>query len=176
MLAWHRKMTETHIEHVFNCTEETYWGKLFFAPEYNERMFKEALGFPKFQVTKLVETDAEISRRFDVVPALGPLPGPIKKLVGDNLGYHEDGVFDRKTRRYTLRITPSVLSSKIEITGVLFVEPSSPGKIKRILDARVHASIFGLGGLIEKTVLRDVTTNYDKAAVFTNAFLAEKGL
>src|SRR5688500_17961642 len=41
-----RAMAEARIEHVFNCSEETFWTKLFFDQEYNRRLFTEELAFP----------------------------------------------------------------------------------------------------------------------------------
>jgi hypothetical protein len=169
-------MAETRIEHVFNCSEDTYWDTLFFNAEYNERMFKEGLDFPKFVAVSEKQTDTAIDRVFDVVPKLGAMPGPVKKLIGDSFGYQENGHFDRASRVYTLKIIPSKLASKISIGGTITTQPAGEGKIKRILSCKVTAKIFGVGGLLEKQTISDMTTNYDKAAKFTNAYIAEKGL
>ena len=171
-----RPMAEIRIGHVFDCSADTYWDKLFFDTEYNERMFKEGLEFPKFEVVSVEETDTEIRRVFNVVPKLGAMPGPLKKVVGDSFGYREDGRFDRKSRVYTLTITPSSLASKLTLGGTITTEPAGEGKISRVLNFKVTAKIFGVGGLLEKQTLSDTKANYDKAAKFTNAFLAEKGL
>ena len=39
-------MADARIEHIFNCSEDTFWNKLFLDEEYNRRLFKEALEFP----------------------------------------------------------------------------------------------------------------------------------
>ncbi len=169
-------MAEIRIGHVFNCTADTYWDKLFFNDEYNDRMFHEALEFPKFERVSVDETETEIRRVFNVVPKLGAMPGPIKKVIGDSFGYREDGCFDRKSRVYTLTITPTTMARKLKIGGTITAEPAADGKITRVLNFKVTAKIFGVGGLLERQTINDTKTSYDKAAAFTNAYLAEKGL
>src|SRR5262245_16286338 len=36
-----RAMADTRIEHVYNCSEDTFWNKVFLDDDYNQRLFKE---------------------------------------------------------------------------------------------------------------------------------------
>ena len=169
-------MADVVIEHTSNCSEDTFWDKIFFDEEYNQRMFKEALEFPHYEVTKSEDGDKEVRRTVNVVPKLGPMPGPVKKLIGDGLGYEEEGVYDKATRKYSIKITPNKLADKINITGKMYTKPEGDGKLKRVFECSVNAKIFGIGGLLEKQIIGDMQTSYAKAAEFTNKFVAEKGL
>lgn len=169
-------MAEVKIEHIYNCSEDTFWGKLFFDDEYNRQLFKDALQFPGYEVASQKEDDKQIHRVINVVPKLGPMPGPVKKLIGDGLGYTEDGTFDRATRRYRIKITPNKLADKIKIEGVLYTKPAGDNKVNRVFECKVDVKIFGLGGLVEKQVIGDMEVSYAKGAEFTNKYLADKGL
>ena len=175
-VGYRAPMADVHIEHIYNCSEDTFWDKLFFDQEYNNRLYKEALEFPEFEVAKFEDGESEVRRSINVVPKLGPMPGPIKKLIGDGLGYTEDGVFNKSTRRYTITITPNKLSGKVSVTGTLWTEPAGDGKCNRIFEAKVVAKVFGVGGMLEKQITGDMETSYAKGAEFTNEYLKEKGL
>ena len=169
-------MADVRIEHAFDCSEETYWSKIFFDDEYNRRLFLDALAFPVWKQVSSTDSESELKRTIEVVPKTGDLPGALKKLVGDGIGYREDGVFDKKARRYKTKITTNKLSDKLSIGGVLYTQAQGDKRCKRIFDCTVTASIFGVGGMIEKRVISDMQESYGKAARFTNEFIREKGL
>ncbi len=169
-------MADTRIEHIYNCSEDTFWNKLFFDEEYNRRLFKEALEFPVYEQTEFKETDSEVRRSIKVVPKLGPMPGPLKAVIGEGIGYVENGVFDKKARRYTIDITPNKLSDKVTIKGKLYTEPKGEGKCNRVFECTVTAKIFGVGGMLEKRVITDMQESYAKGAKFSNEYIAEKNL
>jgi hypothetical protein len=169
-------MADTRIEHIYNCSEDTFWNQIFFDQEYNRRLFKEALEFPVYEQTEFKETDSEVRRSIKVVPKLGPMPGPLKAVIGEGIGYVENGVLDKKARRYTIDITPNKLAEKVTIKGTMFTEPKGDGKCNRVFECTVTAKIFGVGGMLEKRVLSDMQESYAKGAKFTNEYIAEKKL
>ncbi|HEX9620376.1 MAG TPA: DUF2505 family protein [Polyangiaceae bacterium] len=167
--------TRVNIEHIFNCSEDTFWEKLFFTEEYNRRLFLEALRFPSFNLATSEDRGDTIFRVVEVVPRLPDLPTAIKKVVGDNVAYREEGTFDKKTRRYKIRVVPSRLADKLSIAGELYTEPYGDNGCKRRFTAEVSASIFGIGGLLEKRIAEDLEKSYEVGARFTNSYVAEKG-
>ena len=169
-------MADVKIEHVYNCSADTFWDKLFFDDEFNKSLFKDALEFPVYEKLKEEKDDKEVRRSINVMPKLGPMPGPLKALIGDGLGYREDGVFDKKAKRYTMTITPNKLADKISIKGEFYLEPKGEKSCTRVFKCSVTAKIFGVGGMLEKRVIADLETSYEKSAAFTNKWLAEKKL
>lgn len=169
-------MAETHIEHIFNCSADTFWDQVFWEDEYNDRMFRDALKFPVHNKVRQDDKGDTIERVIDVVPKLGDMPAPLKKVIGEGIGYREDGVFDKKTRHLKVKIIPNKLTDKMHITGEFFVEPAGDGKCKRVFNCTAVAKVFGIGGMLEKRIMSDMETSYDVAAKFTNEYLKEKGL
>ena len=169
-------MAEILVEHVFKCSEETFWTKVFFDDDYNRRLFKEVLKFPVWHVLKTEERGDEVLRTIEASPPVGDLPGPLKAVVGDSAGYEERGVFNRKTRRYRVQVVPNRLSDKISVIVEMWTEPLGEGQCKRFARATATAKIFGVGGMLEKKMLGDLERSYEKSAAFTNTFVGEKGL
>lgn len=169
-------MAELRVEHVFNCSEETFWTKVFFDDEYNKRLFQENLRFPVWRVLKTEERGDEVLRTIEASPPIGDLPGPLKAVVGDSAGYEERGVFDKKTRRYKVQVVPNRMADKVSVSVEMWTEPLGDAQCKRFARATATAKIFGVGGLLEKKLLGDLERSYTKSATFTNTFVAEKGL
>src|SRR5262245_25373909 len=96
------------IRHTFNVDADTFWGKLFFDPAYNETLFKQYLKFKQYNVLELKHNpDGSIHRRVECAPAI-EIPAVVKKVIGDSTSYVEDGRFDPKSRRFTVNATPKV--------------------------------------------------------------------
>jgi hypothetical protein len=169
-------MAEIRVEHVFNCSEETFWTKVFFDDEYNRKLFKESLRFPVWRVIKTEEAGDEVRRTIEASPPIGDLPGPLKAVIGDNAGYEERGVFNKKTHRYQVQVVPNRMADKVSVSVEMWTEAAGDGKCKRFARATATAKIFGVGGLLEKKLLGDLERSYEKSAAFTNAFVSEKGL
>jgi Protein of unknown function (DUF2505) len=169
-------MTETlRIEHTFPCTEETFWG-LFLSTEYNHALFKDYLRFPVWRVGSQRTEGTVIHRVIEVEPHLGDLPGPIKKVIGDNFGYKEDGAYDVAARRYKVRVVPNRLSDKILVNAEQSTEPGPGGTCRRIFRATIDVKIFGIGNLIEKKIAADTTHAYEVGADFTTRYLHQHDL
>jgi hypothetical protein len=75
-----------------------------------------------------------------------------------------------------MNVKPNALADKLSIKGEMWTEPAGEGKIRRIFKADVTCKIFGIGGMIEKRIVSDLEKSYDKAAQFTNQYIAENSL
>lgn len=169
-------MAEIRVEHVFKCSEETFWTKIFFDDEYNRRLFQEILKFPVWRVKKSEERGDEVLRTIEASPPIGDLPGALKAVIGDNAGYEERGVFNKKTRRYQVQVVPNRMADKISVNIEMWTEALGDAQCKRFARATATAKIFGVGGVLEKKLLGDLERSYEKSATFTNTYVSEKGL
>lgn len=169
-------MTCFTIRHTFNTDIGSYWPKVFFDPEYNERLYKDALAFAFYDVLEQKEEPGGvITRRMRTEPK-SDAPIIVKKLIGDSLRYTESGRFDPAKKRWAYNIVPSKLADKIHIAGEFWVEPRGDKSIERYCDCDIQVRIFGVGGAVESFIEKTTRENYEKAARFTNDFIREKGL
>ena len=169
-------MATLEVEHTFNCSEATFWDRIFLDPEYNDRLFKTELRFPVWREVSREERGGLLHRVLEVAPHVGELPGPIKAVIGDGLGYEERGVLDRNAKTYQVVVVPNKLADKINITMKLSTTPDGDKRCKRRVRIEANIKIFGVGGMMEKRLLSDLDRAYAKSGEFTNRFIAEKGL
>jgi len=170
------RMATLEVEHTFNCSEATYWHRIFLDPEYNERLFKTELKFPVWRELSRDERGGAMHRVLEVVPYVGELPSAIKAVVGEGIGYEERGVFDRAAKSYKVVVVPNKLADKLSIKVDQWTIADGDNRCKRKVRAEANVKIFGLGGMIEKRMLADLERSYQKSADFTNRFIAEKKL
>lgn len=169
-------MPDFRVEHVFNCSEDTFWSKVFFDEEYNRRLFFERLRFSAWRELERKENGNEVRRVIEAAPPIGDLPGPLKAVVGDNAGYQERGTLDRAGHRYTANVIPNRLADKITVRVEMFTIAEGSDRCRRIAQGSVTAKIFGVGGLLERKMVGDLEKSYTKSAEFTNEFIREKNL
>ena len=162
------------MKHLFRCDEDTFWTKIFFDEEYNRRLFREGLDFALYEPLELKdEAGGGKFRRIKTQPK-AQMPAPVQKLLGDPVSV-EEGRFDGATRRWSFKLIPHKMADKISIRGELRMVPVAGG-IERHSSFDIKVDIFGIGGIFESFVEKQIKENYDKGAVFTNRFLDEKGL
>ena len=162
------------VRHVFHTDLDTYWNEIFFSPDYNGRLYSEALGFKHFETVELTgEPGGPRTRVMRTEPA-ADAPAVVRKLIGDSLTYTETGRFDPQTAIWTYDIKLSKLTEKVSIHGRLYAEPVADG-IERVAEINVEVRVFG-GGVVEKFIEKTTRDSYVKASKFTNDYIREKGL
>lgn len=169
-------MHEIKLRHEIETDEDTYWHKCVFDKDFNRQLYLEALKFPHWSMLDQKEDDAKITRRVQVQPPVGNVPAAVKKVIGDRLSYVEEGTFDRKTKRYTFTVTPSTLSEKTKVNGVMYMEKAGDKKIIRHTQISVDVKVFMVGGMVEERIATDLRGAYDEGTSFTNEFIKRHGL
>jgi hypothetical protein len=169
-------MPEVTLRHEIDTDEDTFWSKLVFNDEFNEQMFLGAMKFPGWKVLESKEDDAKIVRRTQVDPPTGDLPGPVKKVIGDKLAYTEEGTFDKKSKRYSFKVTPSTMAEKTKVNGEMWTEKVGDKKVRRMCRISVEVKVFMVGSMVEDRIMQDLRSSYDSSAVYTNKYIQENGL
>ena len=145
------------------CSAETFW-KVFFDERYTRSLFLDELEFSDFAL--LEQTDS--SRKIRLAPKL---PGVLKKLVGDSFAYEEHGTFDRARNQGTWRMIPK--KEIVATRGTVRIEPTADGKCRRHDEVIIEGKMFGVGGLIESTVEKEVRAGWAKERSFLETWLAK---
>jgi hypothetical protein len=161
--------------HDIECSENTYWDKVFLDDEYNRRLFNDELRFPEWKVLDQKDEGSRVIRNVRAQPPIEDLPGPLKAVVGDGAGYEERGVYERATHRYDAKVTPNRLADRVSVALSMATEKLDDQRCRRIVTGTVTAKIFMVGAILEQKMIADLVRSYGKSAVFTNRFLAEKG-
>jgi hypothetical protein len=158
---------------VLPCSPDTFW-RTFLDERYMRAIFLEELEFKEYNVLELTET----SRKIRAVPKV-KLPSVIEKLVGDSFAYEEHGTLDRAKNEWTWKMVPPTnLDPKkkprkeiVSTRGTVRVEPAGEGKCRRTDEVQVEAHMFGVGGLIESTVEKELRASWAKEFAFLTRWL-----
>jgi hypothetical protein len=168
-------MPSFRLEHEFPCSEDCYWERVFFDEEYNRRLFYDELHFPEWRELEKKDEGPRVLRHVRALPPIGDLPGALKAVVGDGVGYEERGIYDRSTRSYDAKVQPNRLADKVTVAVMMKTERVDEHRCKRLVTGTVTARIPFVGGILEQRMIGDLTRSYVKNADFTKRFLAEKG-
>jgi len=165
---------EYKVTHEFDCTEDTFWEKVMFSDAFNHALYIETLKFPGWKVLEQKDDGQKITRKVKIDPPVTGMPGPVQKALGDKFSYVEEGTYDRATRKYTFKATPSTMADKTTIKGVLWTEPKGDAKIARHADIQVEVKVFMIGKMIEEKAITDMRNSYETGAKFTNEYVKTK--
>jgi hypothetical protein len=157
------------ISHTFRKIDVDRYLKLFFDDAFNEAM-KPIAGLKSREVLEKKEEGGLLHRKVRVVP-IREFPGPLKALLkGGELSYLENTTMDwaKKVQKFSSELN---FTDKIKISGEIHFTATANGDTKRTLFLDVTASIFGLGGMIEKVTRDNLQETYDKIAQFTQKWI-----
>jgi len=155
-----------HLTHEIALSEEEFF-KTFFDKEFNRKLYREYLAFPEFDVLDFEENEKSIRRKVRALPKL-EMPGAVAKVLGGSFRYTEEGTFDRATKIWKWKTTPSLMSEKIKNEGTMRVEKIGDDKVRRIADIVLEAKVFGIGGMLEGTFEKAIRSGWEKSAEFMN--------
>lgn len=161
-------MAKFTVTHEIDCDSDTFW-RVFLDRGFNEQLFREALGYPAYDVVEQQATGAETTRKVVARPKLN-MPAPILKVLGSDFRYTEEGQLDQNVWRW--KITPNTLADKIRCEGILRLGPISDSKVRWIYEIELEARVFGIGGLMESSGEKQAREDLDRSAAFMNAWLA----
>lgn len=161
-------MPEITLRHEIDIDEDTFWQKVVLDPSFNEKLYVGYMHFPGWKLLEQKDDDAKVWRRVQVDPPVANLPSAIKKVAGDKFGYVEEGTYDKKSKRYSFKVTPSTMADKTKVSGELWTEKLGDKKIARLCKVSVEVKVFMIGGIVEERIISDLRASYDKGADFTN--------
>lgn len=162
--------------HTFNVSPETYWRELCLSLEYQERLYREALGCPTMEVIEHVgnfETGMRRKLRF-----AKPIEAPaaITKIFGSTVAVEEHSEFDAKQQRWSYRIVPALMGDRIDILGTVEISPKGEGAVEQRSTNTLACRMFGLGGIIEHFLGKQTEEGSSDKNRFTERYIIEKGL
>ncbi len=167
--------TETRAREPLSVNAETYWRDICLNLDYQERLYREALGCTRMQVLELEGDYATGQRRRLRFEKHVDAPGPIRRLLPDVVPLEELSVFDAELGRWSFNITAPSVFDTLETSGVVTLAPCAMGVIHCSVN-RVTCTMFGVGGILERFVSKSTVEGCAAKAAFTRRYIAERGL
>ena len=160
------------IKDKFLVDRERYEKEIYFHPEMNERM-DQVIDLKTREILEEEENDTFHRKVQRIIPKR-ELPSALKTVLGGKgLGYVETTTYFKKEHRLDWSIKTEIMSDKIKGGGTInFIEDH--GHVIRHVKGEITASVFGVGGLIERSIVDSIKDSYQKASNVTKAWIAER--
>jgi hypothetical protein len=159
----------------FAISIDTYWNELCLSLEYQERLYREALGCQSMQVIELAGDYQKGMKRILRFTKPIDAPAAITKLFGSHVSIEEHSQYDAREQCWSYTMVPPMMADRIHIRGRVRIVPQS-GSIEQQSLNTVSCKLFGIGAIIEHFVAKQTEQgNADKAA-FTRRYIDEKKL
>jgi hypothetical protein len=166
-------MGKFSVRHRFDISQETFWERCFLDESFNDRLFREGLGFREYELIEARQDGERLHRRVRTTPK-ADAPKVVQKLLGGEFSYLEQGVFDGE--KYTFDVIPSVMADRIKIRGEIRTESKGEEAMERVCSMQISIKIFGVGRVVEAFVDETTRANYEKGAQFIRSYISEQGL
>lgn len=164
-------MKKISLRHDIQCSADRFW-ELFFDEEFNRAMYVDDLGFPEYTQLSFEKTDSLYTRVVRGRPKMNA-PKTVQKVLGDSFSYEEHGKFEVASKLWTWHLKPSVMEGKLLTSGSVRVESKGDDACVRIAEITCEAKIFGVGGVLESTMEKEMDKGWAQSAGFTNRWLKD---
>jgi hypothetical protein len=163
---------------VLPCAPDSLWPS-FFDESYLRTLYLDELQYRALAVLEISDT----SRKLRIVPKM-KLPAPVAKLIGESFVYEEHGTLDRPRNEWTWRmVQPANLDPRrkprkdaVAMHGTIRIEASGEAHCRRTDSFSVEAKVFGLGGLIESSIEKELQSARAKEYAFLARWLETRGI
>ena len=163
------------VSDVFPVSRPTFVHRIFLDPAYNDALHTH-LDFKSREVLEQRETPDGRVLRIRYTPNR-EIPRAIQKVVGSvDLGYEETLTFDAQAWEARTVLTAYTAADRIFSRGVTRFEALSPTSCRRTLDVEITVKVPVIGGLIARTMARDVRDSYERTRAFTLQYIRDHGL
>ena len=153
----------------WDCTPQEFWA-LYYDPDYTVRLHLESLGSTSAEIVSQEGSLASGLVRTLTYGQRPPMPGPVRKIFGEEVVTTEVSTFDPRTSTTTFVMTPGTMADKTHIGGSIELANEGGTTVETFsLEARVK--IFGAGPVVERFIEHTARDMQEKSVAFMRAEL-----
>lgn len=158
------------IRNTFNCDPATLW-EVFDSPEFNERLEAES-GVRRDVVSDSKDGDIEV--RVLRCISKKELPGFMAKAMGSkHLEYNQTSRFNPSTNVLEWNVVPTVMAERVTAKGRTEVTQNGD-QCLRVINGEIKVRLPLVGGRIEKKLMEEIGSGYERAAEIAKSLIAER--
>jgi hypothetical protein len=159
------------VEIVTHGVDYTRFRRAYNSEQFNREVAKAANLQERTLLEHVKEPDGKERKRIRIVPHIS-LPAAVQKLFPNGqFSYDEVTVLDTQARTATYAIeTP--IGDKIQVTGrARYLEEG--GGVRLVFEGEAKVKIFGVGSLVERYLVGEVTARYKLVEGLLQTFINE---
>jgi hypothetical protein len=153
----------------WDTTPEKFWA-LYFDPDFTLRLHLESLGSTSAEI---VSQEGDLSSGLVRTLTYGqrpPMPGPVRKIFGEEVVTTEVSTFDPATSTATFTMTPGTMADKTHIEGAIAFAVED-GKTVETFSLEAKVKIFGAGPIVERFIESQAREVQEKSVQFMRDLL-----
>jgi hypothetical protein len=158
-----------NLSYDWTCTPEQFWA-LYFDPDFVVRLHLEALGSTSAEVVSQegdLQSGLVRTLRYGQKPNM---PGPVRKIFGEEVVTTEVSTFDPATSTATFTMTPGTMADKTQIDGAIAFAVED-GKTVETFSLEAKVKIFGAGPIVERFIESQAREVQEKSVQFMRDLL-----
>ncbi len=148
----------------WSCEPEAFWA-LYYDPEFAVRLHLTALGSTTAEV---VSQEGDLAGGLVRTLRYGQrpnMPGPVRKIFGEEVVTTEVSTYDPATTTTTFTMTPGTMADKTHIDGRIALARQGDKTVETFaLEAKVK--IFGAGPVVERFIEHQARDMQEKAVAY----------
>ncbi len=156
-------------QEVFNCTPDEYWN-FFFDEDARRPNEVDGCGAVSYRVVSKEVKAGKVVLRAELQEK-NDAPAAVRKLFGETVGMVQQVEWKEGSDTAQIELIPEKMANRIKMRGTLRTQPVGDGKCKVVVDYDVEVKIFGVGGMLEKSMAKDIPIRHRKAAEHFNRTL-----
>jgi len=153
----------------WSCTPEQFWA-LYFDPDFAVRMYLESLGSTSAEI---VSQEGDLTNGLVRTLRYGQkpnMPGPVRKIFGEEVVTTEVSTFDPATSTSTFVMTPGTMGHKTDIRGSIAFSVEG-GKTHEAFNLEAKVKILGVGPIVERFIESQARATQEKSVTYMAAQL-----
>ena len=157
----------------YSISADDFWAGLFFEPRFVNDLHLRGLRCASFAI--IDEHIDDFGRRTRVLRAQPEIeiPGPLRRLLGQQLEYEERGVFDPIGKTWsTVTVLPAI-GERLTVHATMSFRDIGPNRSERTVSFSIEANIFGLSRILRSFARASLEKAYEEARVYTNQWVSE---
>lgn len=154
-----------------DCTPARFW-QLYLDEDFTRETFERALKWTAPTILESRSDEREVVRNLAAQPKLD-IDGKVAKLIGEQMGYREWARFDRAKQAFTFKQRTNIFGDKLALDGRMWAEPIGDARMRWCSTTTIDCSVFGVGGLLERTAEQNIHKTYPICAKYWNRWFAE---
>ncbi len=158
-----------NLSYDWTCTPDEFWA-LYFDPDFVVKLHLEALGSTSAEVVSQegdLQSGLVRTLRYGQKPNM---PGPVRKIFGEEVVTTEVSTFDPATSTTTFTMTPGTMADKTHIDGAIAFAVED-GKTVETFSLEAKVKIFGAGPIVERFIESQAREVQEKSVQFMRARL-----
>ena len=152
------------LDYTWTCAPEAFWA-LYYDPDFTVRLHLDALGSTSAEV---ISQEGDLTNglvrtlRYGQSPSM---PGPVRKIFGEEVVTTEVSTFDPATSSCTFVMTPGTMADKTDIRGGIAFSTGT-GRTVETFTLEAKVKIFGAGPIVERFIESQARSTQEKSVDF----------